>query len=311
MQTVQHIHAPLTLPEKLRRTLPCYLDDALSRCGAPRAEELRLHRGRLCTVTCNGQSYATRVVLNQEEINGILRQMCGGSLYAYNQSICRGYLAMEGGIRVGVCGKAALEGDAVIGVSEITGLIVRIPHPVRVDSGAVMERICPPGGRIRSLLLYAIPGVGKTTLLRAIARELSSPAYGRRTVVVDTREELAYTLEDPQLQLDILAGYPRQLGIEIAVRSLCAQVILCDEIGDDTDAKAILSAANCGVPIIASAHADGLEELLARPAIRQLHDAHAFSCYTGLQRNGEGRFCYRFADWRQADMLLGQFRAHL
>ena len=140
--------------------------------------------------------------------------------------------------------------------------------------------------------------MGKTTLLRALAKEVSSPRYGRHTVIVDTRGELNVELNDPTLNLDVMSGYPRELGIEIAVRTMGAQLIICDEIGSMADAHATLGAANCGVPLIASAHAASVGELLERPAIEILHRAHVFGKYVGLSRRTARGFDYRVTDWR-------------
>jgi stage III sporulation protein AA len=89
-----------------------------------------------------------------------------------------------------------------------------------------------------------------------------------------------------------MSGYPRDIGIEIAVRTLGAEVIICDEIGSMADARATLGAANCGVPLIASAHASSVEELLERPAIVLLHRARVFGSYIGLSRRTAGGFDY-------------------
>jgi stage III sporulation protein AA len=63
-----------------------------------------------------------------------------------------------------------------------------------------------------------------------------------------------------------------------------AGLIVCDEIGNEEDAEALLSAANCGTAILASAHAADLEGLLLRPTFARLHRAAVFDTYVGIRR---------------------------
>ncbi|MBQ1230247.1 MAG: AAA family ATPase [Clostridia bacterium] len=308
MQVIRSVPPSLELPKILEKLLPKPITDAVKRCGASHAEELRLHADRISTVCTGGRSFPLRILLHREDLASLLKDLCHGSLYAYNHTICQGYLALEGGVRIGVCGRAATENGAVIGVSEISGLIIRIPHAVSVSARPLLERIFLDPSRPCGMLLYAPPGIGKTTLLRALAKEISSPPYSIRTVVVDTREELSFTLDGADMNLDILQGYPRRLGIEIAFRSLGAQLILCDEIGDTADASAILSAAGCGVPLVASVHASTVKEVLLRPLMQQLHRAHVFPFYAGIRRDAGNEMHYIFTERSEADGLLPRLR---
>lgn len=298
MQNIQIAYKHSPLPSVLRGCLPPHFCDAILRTEATPIEEIRLHRGRILTVTSRQKNLGCGVIVGEREIQEIFHRMCGGSLYAYEQTIRQGYIPLEGGIRVGVCGSAACEDNKIIGVHNITGLIIRIPHAMTVETDSLLRTFLADRAQ-RGMLIYAPPGVGKTTLLRAIAVQASSLRYGRHTVIVDTRGELNVELNDPSLYLDVMSGYPRDVGIEIAVRTLGAQLIICDEIGSMADAQATLSAANCGVPLIASAHAASVDELLERPAIKILHRAHVFGKYIGLARRVVGGFDYDITDWRE------------
>lgn len=280
------------LPALLQKTLPEELLREVQKFNIESIEEIRLHAGRFCTVSVGKKNLRTGYLTDEHQLGKLLLDLCGGSLYAYSQTINQGYLSPGDGIRVGVCGSAAVDGNRIIGVGEISGLMIRIPHRVFADASPIVQ-LLQIRKSVGGILIYAPPGIGKTTLLRSVAKLAASPEVGIRTVVVDSRSELSFSLDGKTLSLYILEGYPRTLGIEIAIRSLGAQAVICDEIGSVEDAAAILQNANCGVPLIATAHASDLSELLLRPAFKELHRARVFHTYVGLSRNGI-HFSYHF-----------------
>ena len=249
------------------------------------AEEIRLRREGRASLTVADKNIALKTVLRGEEIDETVGRICDGSLYAHSETIKNGFITVSNGIRVGICGRAVCQGESVIGVYDISSLNFRLPKKIVRVGTEISELLVREG---RGILIYSPPGVGKTTLLRNVARELSVEGGGRRVALIDTRQELTYSLEKSEGFIDVLAGYPRALGIEIAVRSMNPQVIICDEIGERSEAEAIASAENCGVPFIASAHGNSVEELLRREGIRLLHDAGVFGFYIGIKRRSDG-----------------------
>ena len=104
---------------------------------------------------------------------------------------------------------------------------------------------------------------------------------------------------------DLLTGYPKAAAIELATRVMNPQVIICDELGGEAETRALLSATNAGVPVIATAHAASTKGLLSRPTIKALHDNRVFDAYVGITRprvNGKPSRCFEFAfaEWEDA-----------
>ena len=127
-------------------------------------------------------------------------------------------------------------------------------------------------------LIYSPPGLGKTTALRSLITSLS--ALGKRVAVIDERCELSGAYG-----ADVLSGYRRTVGIELAIRTLNPEVIVIDEIGKD-EADGVRRSLLCGVPVIATAHAGSRAEILAKPWLKEMIKDGAFDTLAGLSASG-------------------------
>lgn len=296
------------IPHALRTLLPSRLVEEIARTNCRHIEEIRLRCDRAVSLTTDRGNVMLSTVIRRGEMDSLLCSVCDNSIYAHTSTIKNGYVTIDGGIRVGLCGKAAFDGDKMIGVHSVSSMNIRIPRRIRDVGDSVCDLYSKMGAE-RGILIYSPPGEGKTTLLRSVAAKLSSGRQPLRVAVIDTRGELSPTLDGEGLCLDILSGYPRGLGIEIATRTLNAQLIICDEIGDTKEADAIIAAQNCGVPFIASAHSSDVPSLLLRTGIRHLHRARVFGAYVGIKRMGAGSdFKYNITDWSEADAILQNSR---
>ena len=288
-------YTPHTL-ERVRAYLPygiCLeIEEVLKDLGGEelvKVEEIRLRSGRrVClTVGCRGErkNLPLPTVLGEDELFDILNRMCGGSMYAYSESIMKGYVALEDGVRVGVCGRASVEDGTVLGVRKISALNLRLPCPIQEVDGRICDIIRSAARNGEGTLIYSPPAQGKTTLLRSLAFSLSQ---SMRVALVDTREEFGGCFDGELLSLDILSGYPKAEGIRIATAFMNPELIICDEIGAD-EAEAIAEAQNCGVPLLASTHGKSCEGVLRRRGMRMLYDVGVFGLYIGIRiRYGSG-----------------------
>ena len=90
--------------------------------------------------------------------------------------------------------------------------------------------------------------------------------------------------------MDILSGYSKARGIEIAQRTLAAEIIAVDEIASSDECEAILAVGFGGVSMLATAHAGSRAELFSKKSIAPLINAGVFSCFVRLFREGAGFF---------------------
>ncbi len=154
---------------------------------------------------------------------------------------------------------------------KIVGLTCRIGRAV-LGSIALIRDIVEQG---QSILILGRPGVGKTTLLREIARVLADEA-NKRVVVVDTSNEIAGDGDIPHPGIGRarrmqVARTAEQHAVMIeAVENHMPQVIVIDEIGTELEAAASRTIAERGVQLVATAHGNSLGNLLVNPTLSDL-----------------------------------------
>ncbi len=127
----------------------------------------------------------------------------------------------------------------------------------------------------KSLLLLGRPGVGKTTMLREVARVLADTAH-KRVIVVDTSNEIA---GDGDIPHPAIGGARRmqvrspslQHGVMIeAVENHMPETIVIDEMGTELEATAARTIAERGVQLVATAHGNTLDNLIMNPTLADL-----------------------------------------
>ncbi|MDO5378287.1 MAG: hypothetical protein Q4G52_08130 [Clostridia bacterium] len=271
----------------------------LSEEDAAGLEEMRFRTGRPVEFVIAGRSRDGALALDQQEMGELLGALSGYSLYAFEKQMAMGFIPLAGGHRAGVCGKVVEESGQAVRMSAITSICLRVARAVPGASAPIRPHFIEQGGRVRRVLLLGAPGCGKTTVLRDAALYLSD-ACGVHVAVADERGELFARLpEGKGHKLDVLSGASKALATQILLRSMSPDAIVTDEIGHEEDVGALLEAARCGVGLLASAHAEGMRGVTARPALSKLFEARAFDRYIHLGRRAHvlgiydeaGRLC--------------------
>lgn len=241
--------------------------------------EIRIYENRPMVVTVSDRCIPFGDSLSSAEMSQTLSNLCSGSLHTYEDTLKNGYVPLENGCRAGVCGR--MSAGNIVSVSSIC---IRIPRSVYGVGASLCKQLMTTDG---GMLIYSPPGVGKTTLLRDIASTLSSPPYLKRVSVIDTRCEIYRQDAFLRSIADIFLNYEKGQGIELAVRTMSPQYVVCDELGAQ-EAEAVLNTQSFGVPLIATAHAPSLPSLLQRKTFFELDKSGVFSLYVGISRQGKG-----------------------
>ncbi|MBI4571464.1 MAG: AAA family ATPase [Chloroflexi bacterium] len=153
----------------------------------------------------------------------------------------------------------------------IVGLTCRVGRAV-YGTIRVIEDLVRTG---KSILLLGRPGVGKTTMLREVARVLADD-LNKRVIIVDTSNEIAGDGDIPHPAIGKARRMqvptpPLQHALMIeAVENHMPEVIVIDEIGTELEAGAARTIAERGVQLVATAHGNELRNLMVNPTLSDL-----------------------------------------
>lgn len=275
-------------------------------------EELRIRQNRPLEIICSGKSgfirTDSRVTAepkdayhpSQDDCAKLLDLLTNHSVYSYEEELKRGYITIAGGHRVGLAGRTVLEQGQVKLLREISSFNIRIARERIGCASSLLPILADENGGIRSALLVSPPQHGKTTMIRDLARLISTGSApglrsqrGRKVGIVDERSEIAACVKgvptfDVGPRTDILDRCPKAEGMMMMIRSMSPEVLIVDEIGREEDALAVNEALHAGISVLSTAHAAGIEDIQRRPVLHHLFLAGAFSRYIVLRKTSGG-----------------------
>lgn len=271
---------------------PSMLIEIRLRAGQP---VMLLVQGKNGYLGRSGMTYNSEdaLVISQKELEDIVIRAADFSLYAINDQLIRGYISLEGGVRIGVCGEVVTENNKIKTVKNITSINIRIPHNVK-NCSLPLYPMLVKHGCIENTLVISSPGCGKTTFIRDLATQISLHEPYVNLLICDERCEITGMSEGKAhinlgASCDIITNCSKKYAFENGIRSMKPDVIVTDEINLEEDVEAIKNALTSGVKVIATIHAKDIYDLKKKEKFQDIVRDKLFTRYVVLSsKNGVG-----------------------
>ncbi len=248
-------------------------------------QEIRLKVNKPLIFISNNKEIRTSYNTKLEDIKIIIQKISSYSIYAFEEEIKQGYITIQGGHRVGICGTCVLEENSLKTIKHISSINIRIAREVKGCSDGILPFIIKDNSILNTIIISP-PKCGKTTILRDLSREISNGLSryglsGKNVAIIDERSEIGACYRgvpqmDVGIRTDILDNCPKSQGIIMAISSMAPHLIVCDEIGTYKDMESIVAALNSGVNVITTIHGFSEKDLYNRPVFKEILENKVF-----------------------------------
>ena len=243
--------------KKLIKSLPFFLHDYLNRCSyKEQLIEIILDLGRRPEARFStGPEYLSQKMVSWQDIDYITKRV--GKFSNENRA----------GIERTLHRISCIRNRQFL----INGLTCRVGRTIFGTVSVIRDLLESE----KSILILGRPGIGKTTIIREIARVFADEME-KRVIIIDTSNEIAGDSDIPH------AGIGRARRMQVAkpelqhqvmieaVENHMPQVIIVDEVSTELEVLSARTIAEKGVQLVVTTHGNCLENLIKNPLLVDL-----------------------------------------
>ncbi len=250
--------------------------------------ELRIRANGHSVINCVGQVFSFKYVFTNSDVEEIVLNVCKRSIYSYEEQIKQGFITTCYGERIGLAGEFVYDGNKIQTLKNFSSLCIRIPKQVDGFSLKFFNEYYDD----KSVLIVSKTGVGKTTFLRDLVKNISNNTL-KNIVVIDERNEIACKNDvfsfDVGKTCDVLTYSSKDYGFITALRTLNPEIVATDELVNKNDFKGVINGYLAGLKIIATIHAENEQELLKKKYMKEIFEKKIFDKFVFLSKEKNKR----------------------
>ncbi len=228
------------------------------------------------------------IIVTREMLYNIIKRATERSLYAVNNQLKQGFLTVLGGIRLGICGEMVIDEGRVQTIKNFSSINIRFAKEVKNCCLPVFESILEGG--FKNTLIISPPGCGKTTFIRDILFQMSKRSYTYNILLADERYEIANCFNGKQTLdvgefTDIISGVDKSYAFDNGIRTMSPDILVTDELATTEDIDSVVRVCNSGIKLLASIHAQDIEDLKNKKEFKELITQKVFKRYIILSKS--------------------------